>query len=202
MKLYYFETPNGFKACSVAKHLGSPVEYVKVNLAAGEQKQPDFLAINPNGRIPALVDGDTKVWESAAIMVYLSQKAGSDLWPSGVEQVEVMRWVAWDAVHFSRHGATLFFENIIKPNFGLGEANAAAVQEATSFWRQFAGVLDAHLKGQDFVANNRLSIADFSLACMLPMAEPAQIPLGEYPEVQRWFNGMMSLPAVASPYPE
>ena len=63
MKLYYFETPNGFKACLVAKHLGSPVEYVKVNLAAGEQKQPDFLAINPNGRIPALVDGDTKVWE-------------------------------------------------------------------------------------------------------------------------------------------
>lgn len=68
MKLYYFETPNARKPCAVAKYLGSPVEFVRVDLTRHEQKQPAFLAVNPNGRVPALEDGDFKLWESHAIM--------------------------------------------------------------------------------------------------------------------------------------
>ena len=81
MKLYYAEVLNPQKACAVARHLNSPVEFVAVDLARGEQRQPDFLAINPNGKVPALTDGDRSLWESNAIMAYLAEKAGSDLWP-------------------------------------------------------------------------------------------------------------------------
>ncbi|MGI9405689.1 MAG: glutathione S-transferase N-terminal domain-containing protein, partial [Hyphomicrobiaceae bacterium] len=80
MKLYYFETPNARKPCAVAKHLGSPVDFVRLDLSSGEQKEPAFLAVNPNGKVPALHDADVRLWESHAIMAYLAHKAGSGLW--------------------------------------------------------------------------------------------------------------------------
>lgn len=201
MKLYYFETPNGRKACGVARYVDLPVEYVKINLGSGEQKAADFMAINPNGRIPALVDGDTKLWESQAIMVYLAKKAGSDLWPDDERQVDVIKWFNWDTAHFSRHGATLVWEGIIKPMFGLGETDAAAVEQATTLWRGFAAVLDAHLAEHDYAVGDKLSLADFSLDAFLPHHEAAKIPIGDYPNVSAWHERLMAIPAWGEPYP-
>ncbi|MGI9407247.1 MAG: glutathione S-transferase family protein, partial [Hyphomicrobiaceae bacterium] len=104
MKLFYFETPNPLKPCAVAKYLGSPVEFVRVDLGKGEQKDPAYLEVNPNGKVPALEDGDVKLWEAHSIMAYLALKAGSDLWPSDpMQQIQVMKWLNWDTAHFSRH---------------------------------------------------------------------------------------------------
>ena len=90
MQLYYSQTPNPRKACAVARHCGADVEYIHVDLAKGEHKQPAYLAINPNGKTPALADGDLHFWEAHAIMAYVAYKAGSDLWPSDpVAQIEV-----------------------------------------------------------------------------------------------------------------
>ena len=82
MKLYYFETINPRKACAVAKYLESPVEFVRIDLAKGEHKTPAFLAVNPNGKVPAFEDGGTKIWEANAIMCHLARIAKSDLWPT------------------------------------------------------------------------------------------------------------------------
>ena len=71
MKLYYAETMNPRKVCALAKYLGLPVEFVRVDLRKGEQHTPDFLAVNPNGKVPVLVDGDLVLWESTAIMARL-----------------------------------------------------------------------------------------------------------------------------------
>ncbi len=81
MKLYYFETLNPRKACAVARYLGSPVEFVHTDLAKGAHKTPEYLAINPNGKVPALTDGDAKVWEANPIMAQLSLKTSPDLLP-------------------------------------------------------------------------------------------------------------------------
>ncbi len=70
MKLYYSQTPNPYKACAVAKYLQLPVEFVPVDLGRGEHKQPDYMAVNPNGKTPALEDGDVRLWEAHAIMAY------------------------------------------------------------------------------------------------------------------------------------
>jgi glutathione S-transferase len=94
MKLYYFETLNPRKACAVARYLNSPVEFVRVDLGKGEHKAPSYLAINPNGKVPALTDGDRKIWEANAIMAYLARAAGSDLLPSDDRQIEVTRWLS------------------------------------------------------------------------------------------------------------
>jgi glutathione S-transferase len=202
MKLYYFETINPQKACAVARHLGSPVELVRVDLAKGENKAPAYLAINPNAKVPALVDGDTKLWEANAIMAYLARAAGSDLWPRDEDkQIELTRWLSWDAQHFTRHTGTLYFQHIIKPRLLGGSPDPAAVEEATGFFRRFAAVLNEHLRGRRYLLGDTLTIADFATAVTLPYAEKARIPVGEFPEIQRWHARLSELPAWREPFP-
>lgn len=202
MKLYYAETMNPRKACAVAKYLGLPTEYIRVDLSKGEHLKPEFLTLNPNGKVPLLIDGDLLLWESAAIMVHLAVKAGSDLWPSEpTQQVEVLRWLSWDMTHFSRHGGTLYFENRIKPAFGLGEPSAAAVEEATKFYKRFAGVLDAHLAGRKYLLGDRLTIADFGAGTLLPWTKEAKLPLEGFANIARWHERLMEIPAWREPFP-
>jgi glutathione S-transferase len=203
MKLYYFETLNPRKACAVAKHLGSPVDYVRIDLAKGENKAPEYLAINPNGKVPALADGQTRIWEANAIMAHLARAAGSDLWPRDEDgQIELTRWLSWDAHHFTRHGATLVFQHVIKPRFLGGAPDPKEVDEATGFFRRFAAVLDEHLQGRKYVLGDRLTIADFALAAALPSAEKARIPVTEFAAIERWHARLNELPAWREPFPK
>jgi glutathione S-transferase len=202
MKLFYFATPNSRKSCAVARYLNSNVEYVHVDLSKGTQKAPEFLALNPNGKVPALQDGDEQVWESNAIMCYLADKAGSDLWPRDERAVDVIRWLSWDTAHFSRHAGALYFQNFIKGAFGLGEPDQAAVEESTGFFRQFAGVLDAHLAGKNYIVGNKLSVVDFAVAAFLPDAAKAKLPLAEFPQVVRWHGLLSELACWPDPFPE
>jgi len=203
MKLYYFETTNSRKPCAVAKYLNAPVEYVWMDLRKGEHKQPDFMAINPNGRLPALEDGDVKLWEGNAIMAYLAMKAGSDLWPRDpVRQIQVMKWLNWDTAHFSRHAGRLLFENFLKGAFGLGEPVQSDIDDALGFFKQFAGVLNDHLKGKNFIVDDRLTIADFGVASFLPTAKEAKLPLDGFDEVHRWHDALMEMDAWREPWPK
>jgi glutathione S-transferase len=201
MKLYYAETLNPRKACAVAKYLGSPVEFVRIDLGKGENRTPEYLAINPNGKVPALTDGGTRLWESDAIMVYLARAARSDLWPLDDRQIEVMRWLSWSGAHFTRHAGALYFQNIIKPNFLRGAPDAKAVEEATGFFKQFAQVLNDHLRGRTFLVGDALTVADFSVAVTLPYAEQAGIPVGGFKEIERWHAHLNDLPAWREPFP-
>jgi glutathione S-transferase len=127
MKLFYSETLNPRKACAVAKYLGAPVEYVRIDLATGENRTPAFLAMNPNGKVPVLQDGETTLWEANAIMCHLARVTESDLWPKGERQVEVIRWLSWNADHFTRFAGTLYFQNLIKPLLGFGAPDVEVV---------------------------------------------------------------------------
>jgi glutathione S-transferase len=201
MKLYYAETLNPRKACAVAKYLNAPVDFVRVELSKGEHKSPAYLAINPNGKVPTLTDGDTKVWESHAIMAYLARHMGSDLWPADERQIEAMRWLSWSSEHFTRHAGTLIFQNIIKPNFLGMPPDTKAVEEATTFFRQFAQVLNDHLHGRRYLLGDTLTIADFSVAAALPDADRASLPVREFPEIERWHARLNELPAWREPFP-
>jgi glutathione S-transferase len=202
MKLYYFETPNGRKPCAVAKYLNVPVEYVHVNLGQGEQRKPAFLAINPNGKIPALEDGDVTLWESHSIMAYLSHKAGSDLWPRDpLKQIHVLKWLNWDTAHFTRHAGRLLWENYMKAHFGLGEPVASEIEDATKFFKQFASVLNDQLSGKKFLVDDRLTIADFGVASFLPTATEAKLPLDGMDEIKRWHESLMEIEAWRDPWP-
>lgn len=201
MKLYYAETMNPRKACAVACYLKSPVEFVHVDLGKGEHHRPDFLAINPNGKVPALLDGQHSLWESNAIMGYLARQAGSDLWPDDQHLIDLMRWLSWDLEHFSRYTGTLYFEFLIKPHFGIGGADAGQVAEATGYFRKYATVLNDHLSTHDYLVCDRLTIADFAVAITLPYASQAHIPLGDFLAVARWHDRLNELDAWRHPFP-
>lgn len=203
MKLYYFETMNGRKVCALARHLGSPVEFVRVDLSRMEQRAPAFAAVNANLKIPALEDGATKLFESSAIMAYLAHKSGSDMWPSDpLLQIEALKWISWDIAHFSRHAGVLYWNHCIKPNFGLGEADEREVKEATAFFHRFAKVLDDHLKGRTWVVGDTMSIVDFQLGAVIAEASGAKIPVEGYGEIVRWHEQLNALPSWREPFPE
>lgn len=202
MKLYYFETINGRKACAVAKYLESPVEFVRVDLAKGEHKTPQFLAINPNGKIPALQDGDVSIWESNAIMCHLARKAKSDLWPlDPAKQIDVLKWLSWNSEHFTRHAGTLYFNHVIKPTFGLGAPDEKAVEEAIGFAKQFCAVLDRELDGRTFLLGDHLTVADFAVSVTLPQAETIRLPIDGFENIARWKSQLDDIPAWREPFP-
>lgn len=203
MKLYYYETPNPRKACAVAKYLNSQVEYIKVDLSKGEQRRADYLAINPNGKLPTLVDGDVTLWEAHAIMAYLALKAGSDIWPSDpIRQIEVIKWLNWDTSHFSRQAGRMWFENFLKGKLVPGEPDREEVEQAAKFFIQFARVLDDHLQGKDYIVGDSITIADFGVATFLPIADQAQLPLEGFDEIKRWHDTTMNFEAWRQPWPE
>ena len=134
-------------------------------------------------------------------MCYLAHKAGSDLWPTDARQFDVIKWLSWDTAHFSRHGGMLYFQNFIKGRFGMGDPDAAAVEEAMGYFKQFAAVLDNHLKGRDYLVGDALTVADFAVSVMLPYAAEAQLPLDGLSEIRRWQDTLNQLPAWRDPFP-
>jgi len=198
MKLYINPlSPNARRATVVARHLGLAVEEVSLDFAKGELRKPEFLAINPNGRVPALVDGDYVLTESRAIMQYLAaQKPAAGLLPTDERaRADVVRWQFWDAEHFSAATSTLAFEKLLKPMMGLGETSATAVADALGRFERAAKVLDAHLKGRDWMVGKSLTVADYTLACSLMYAGPCELSLEPYPNIKAWFGRIRELGA-------
>ena len=201
MKLYYAEVLNPRKVCAFARQVGAPVEFIPVALHRGAHLAPDFRALNPNGKVPVLQDGETIIWETDAIMVYLALHTGSDLWPQDGRQVDVIRWLSWNQAHFNRFAGQLYFEHVVKPMFRLGPANPEKVAEAMKGFRLFGAVLDLHLADRTFLVGEALSVADFAVAGALPFAKTAMLPLEEFPAMARWSARLDALPAWADPFP-
>ncbi len=203
MQIHWFKAQAPLRVLALAKHLGIDAETIEVDMMAGGLRTPTYLALNPNAKAPTLVDGDTVVWESAAIMAHLCAKTGSDMWPSsnGSEQVEVLRWLTWGDAHWSPAVAPYYFEHIVKPTFAIGPPDPAAYANAQSTLDRHAAVLDAHLRDRAFLALDRLTIADFCLASMARYWRESHAPLTKHTNVVRWLDGLMAIPAWANPWP-
>ena len=201
MKLHYFETINGRKACVAAKHLNAPVTFVHVNIGKDEHTKPAYLTLNPNAKVPVLETETGSIWESNAIMGYLARKTGSDLLPTDDRLIDVIRWLTWSSEHFNRYASRVYFENLVKQHFNLGPADAAMVEDANGYIRKYGAVLNDHLKGRRYLVGDGLTIADFAVGAALPYAESAKIPLEGFTEIARWADRLNELPAWRDPYP-
>jgi glutathione S-transferase len=203
MRIYWIKAQAPRRVLALAKHLGLDVEFVAVDLNSGELKSPDFAALNPNKKAPVLVDGETVLWESSAIMVYLCNKAGSQMWPTQPnEQIEVLRWLSWNDCHWAPAVAPFYFEHIVKSTFGLGPPNRESLKAGVPELLRYALVLDGHLAGRTYVALGRLTIADFYLASMANYWRESEMPLEGHANVVRWLDGLIRIPAWAKPWPE
>lgn len=198
MKLYLAPlSPNVRRVRLAAAALSLQLDEVLVDFSKGEHKAPDYLKLNPNGSVPTLVDGDFVLTESRAIMQYLAaQRPDSGLAGRDSQaQAQVMRWQFWDAAHFSPQLGTITFEKVIKPMLRLGEPRQDKIDEALTNFRRFGAVLDARLQGREYVASSALTIADLTLASSLMYANQTDVPLSDFPHIQRWFSRISALEA-------
>jgi glutathione S-transferase len=198
MKLYGFPpSPNTWKVRAVAAHLAITLEEEFVDLAKGAQRTPDYLALNPTGRTPTLVDGDFVLWESTAIMQYLASRTTNQLWPTEPRaRADIMRWQGWQLAHWSKEGCEpLIFERLVKSLLNLGPADPAILAKGTDAFQREARVLDAHLGRQPYLVGTGPTLADFSVAAPLFYAKEAELPLAPHGHVRDWFGRISALPA-------
>jgi glutathione S-transferase len=197
MKLYDMPpSPNALKVRLVLNHLGLEFDHQMVDLTKGDHMHPDFVAKNPNAKMPVLEDDGFFLWESNAIMYYLAEKHQSDLIPADLKQrAEMHKWMAWSLAHWTPTlGPWLF--NTLAPSFFQGFVpDQAAIAKSKTDFAKYAPVLNDSLKGRDYLLGSSVSLADMSIATILNYAELIGANLAEYPEIQRWFGNIQRLPA-------
>ena len=200
MKLYSFPpSPNARKVDAVISHLKiDDVERQLVNLAAGEHKRPEFLAINPMGQIPALADGNGMVlWESNAICQFLCERQGdTPFYPNDLRvRADIGRWLFWEASSWSPAAAILTNENVRKPMLGLGEPDAARVRQGEEQFRPLAGLLDDQLANRPYLVGNTVTLADFIVGGTVTYLERGRFPTADFPHLQAWWARLHQIPA-------
>jgi len=205
--LHYWPTPNGHKITLLLEELvdaGAPLPYtiVPVNIGAGEQFQPEFLAIAPNNRIPAIVDrapadggAPISVFESGAILVYLAEKTGRFLPPDPRGRTAALEWVFWQMAGLGPMTGQYGHFNVYAP-----EKIAYAIDRYTREVHRLLGVLEKRLSGRAFLLGDDYSIADMASYPWIDPYTSAPIDLTPYPEVRRWCAAIRARPATARAY--
>jgi glutathione S-transferase len=181
----------------VSRLCGLPLEEIVVHLQRGEHRAPEFLRLNPNGRIPTLQDGDFVLWESGAICQYLAHKAGrTDLWPADPrEQADISRWQFWNHTQWALPLGVLTWERLMKRLVGKGPPDEALVQAKLAEFEANAQMLDSHLEQHPWLAAGRFTLAEVAVGCTLSWWKPTQLPLERHPRLWRWFQRVTALPA-------
>jgi len=203
MKIYWIKAQAPRRVLALVKHLGIEAELIHIDAKAGGLKAPAYAALNPNMKVPTLVDGDTVLWEASAIMAHLCIKARSDMWPAHdpAGQVEVLRWLSWNDCHWAPAVGPFYFEHIVKATFNFGVPDREALRSRVPDLMKYAKVLNDHLDGRRFAACGRLTIADFQLASMATDWWEAAMPFGDFPNITAWIDRLMQIPAWANPWP-
>jgi glutathione S-transferase len=198
MRLHYSPvSSNSRRVLLTVVHLGVDVDLSVVDLRRGEQRMPEFLRLNANGKVPVLEDDGLVLWESNAIMQYLADKTpGQDLYPTNVRaRADVNRWLFWSANHFAPAVGALGFEHFVKALRGMGPADPEAVKRGEALFKDLARVLDDHLATRTWIAQDRMTLADFSIAAPLMAIEYAKLPVYAFPRVLEWFERVKGLEA-------
>ena len=195
--LYYWTTPNGHKITIFLEEAALAYQIVPVNISQGDQFKPEFLAISPNNRIPAIIDHKPKdggkpiaVFESGAILLYLAEKTGKFMNSDFRRKVEVTQWLFWQmgglgpmagqANHFRRYAP---------------EKIAYAIDRYTNEVNRLFGVMNTRLAAREFLAG-RYSIADMACVGWVRLAERMGQELAQFPHLKRWFETIRARPAV------
>jgi glutathione S-transferase len=205
MKLYGFPpSPRTWQVRAVAAHLGIALEFEFVDLTKGVQRTPEYLALNPSGRAPTLVDGDLKLGETAAIAQYLASQTPNSLWPDDVRaRADIMRWQSWQIAHWSGDACEpLLVERIVKQILKAGPPDEAIVARALEAFNREAKVLEAHLAKQRWLVGDTVTLADFGVAPSLFYAERASLPLADYRNIREWFGRVAALPCWGETAPQ
>jgi len=196
MKLYYDPiTVNCRKVLAGFDLMGVQFESVKMNYFGGDHKKPEYLAINPNAAIPALVDGDFILWESNAILQYVADKNGAtSVYPKDLKtRADISRWHLWESSAWFPSAYTYLVENVVKPILGQQPDKAILDAQAPNF-HKLAGILEQRLSKQPWLSGQSVTLADIVVMAPIHLHPWQKVPLENYPRVRRWIGQMEALP--------
>ena len=195
--VYSWPTPNGHKVHIMLEECGLAYQAVAVDIGAGDQFAPDFLAISPNNKIPALVDPHgpdgqpMSLFESGAILVYLAGKTGKFLPAGDRAKYEVLQWLM-----FQMGGVGPMLGQAHHFRLYAPEKIGYAIDRYSNEAKRIYGVIDKQLSGNKFIAGKSYSIADIAIFPWLRSWENQGIVLDDYPHLKKWFDGIAARPAV------
>jgi len=180
------------KVSLLAAALDIPLTHVTLDFSKGAFRSPEFLAMNPNGKVPTIDDDGFVLWESAAILRYLAAKRPErGLVPSDpFEQAHLDQWLFWWSAHLEPALDRLVYERRVKPLFlGLPDIDLSIVAEAEAVLERFLPVLDEQLAGKEYVLG-KLSVVDFAASPRLDGAAALEVDLSRYHNITAWLEGM------------
>ncbi|MBS0452008.1 MAG: glutathione S-transferase N-terminal domain-containing protein [Proteobacteria bacterium] len=195
--VYSWPTPNGHKVHIMLEECGLPYRVHPVNIGKGDQFAPEFLAISPNNKIPAIVDPQgpdgkpISLFESGAILVYLAGKTGKFLPQGERERYDVLQWLM-----FQMGGVGPMLGQAHHFRMYAPEKIAYAVDRYTNEAKRLYGVIDRQLARHRFIAGNDYTIADIAIFPWLRSWQNQGIVLEDYPSLKKWFDGIAQRPAV------
>ena len=194
--LYTWSTPNGRKASIMLEELGLPYNTHAINIGRNDQFKPEFVAINPNSKIPAIVDSEgpdgkpIAIMESGAILIYLAEKTGKLVPATPRGRSVAMQWLM-----FQMGGVGPMFGQVHHFLRAAKEPVPYAIERYTNETRRLYGVLDARLKDREYLADE-YSIADIATYPWVARYEWHKTRLEDFPNVKRWFDAISARPAV------
>ena len=194
LTIYGIPRSRALRPLCTAHELGIPYTLHPVDMRKGEQKDPAFLAINPNGHVPAIKDGTLVMWESLAIDLYLAKKHGGPLAPQTVEEDGLMTmWSFWAVTEVESHALQILYHRVLKPE---AERDEQCAVDAVAALRKPTAILEAELKKTGgYLVGGRFTIADLNLAAVYSYAKPAPELFVDAPHVLAWLDGALERPA-------
>ena len=192
---HYWPTPNGWKISIMLEECGLPFRMIPVNIGKGEQHTPEFLAISPNGRMPAIVDHDApggplSIFESGAILLHLAERSGCFAPTAPRERTALMEWLFWQVGNLGPMAGQL--SHFV--NYAQGD-HPYSHDRYVGEYRRCLEVLDRRLEGRDYILGE-YSIADMAAWPWVLIAKPLGQSLDEMPNVTRWRKAVKDRPAV------
>ncbi len=194
MKLYGTPISRALRSIWAAEEVGVDYELIPTSFK-GDSKTPEYLAINPNGRIPALVDGDLELFESMAINLYLAKTYGGKLYPSDPhDEARAIQWTIWGMTELEPHLIPMVLHKVLLPE---DQRDPAVVSKAEAAVERPLGVLDAHVADREYLLGGDFTIADLNVAGALSSAAFAKYDISKFENAARWLNRCAGRPSFA-----
>jgi glutathione S-transferase len=200
IKIYGSKLGSAFRCHVLMLEMGIKYEEVKVDFEKGDQFKPEYLKLNPNGKIPCIVDGDFVLWESMAINKYVATKYNSDLLGKTPEENALIdQWSYWSILEVQSNLYTIAFQNFWVPE---GERDEKVIKKATDEASKVLKILDNQLEGKEFILGNRFTLADINVASCVLVADFAKYDYSAYKNVSNWIAKLNKRPSfVQIPFP-
>jgi glutathione S-transferase len=190
MKLYHFPSPNPQKVTFALGELGLECEFVPVDLSKGEQRKPEFLAINPFGRVPVLIDGDLALWDSQVILAYLGEKTGK-MWPTSTAgRADALKWLFFLTGHVTPPAGEV--ANRVRSKVLGAPLDEAMVARGEKALPGVIGVVEGQLAKGKWMLGDDFTLVDCAYCPILNVIDKAGFSLGDYPKVRGYLDAMRS----------